>query len=89
MKRGLTVIKFPEVTQNISQQLTGSLEVVHSCSIFCLCQEIFKNTCLHFYKITETTPWMCVDEKLSCGLASCINYSEAQQTTRLMHFHSL
>lgn len=63
MKLELTVIKFPAVTQNINQQLTGSLEVVRSCRIFCLRQEIFKNTCLRFHTIMETAPCTHVDDK--------------------------
>lgn len=85
-----TMIKSPVITQNINQQLTGSPDIVHSCRAFCLCQEIFeKNTCLHFYKIMEATPQICVDDKLSCGLASCINYSKVQGTMRLMPLYSL
>lgn len=57
MKLDLAVINFSAVTQNINQQLTGYLEAVHTCRIFCLCQELKKNTCLHFYKIMKTTAW--------------------------------
>lgn len=89
-KLKFTMMKSLVVTQNINQQLTGSPDAVHSCWALCLCQKIKKkNTCLHFYKIMEATPRTCVDDKLSCGLPSCINYSEVQETMRLMPLHSL
>lgn len=39
IKLELLVIKFPAVTQNMNQQLTGGVLVARSGGLFCLCQE--------------------------------------------------